>query len=198
MVIIDIDGVLADLEGAMVEYLRQNFGDDALTNRNLYNIDERYADFPEILDAALKFVLDPNSYYPLKPLQSGLVFVERLMANGYPVQFLSSRPTAAQEYTVRWLKKHLSDYKSTLGAQCLGKNKTRLILKDYSGLVDFVVDDNPRTVTTLNAGGILAYSWAQPWNEGVHPAILHENNQYLIAEDSYGKLIDFWSRWKHA
>lgn len=196
MVLMDIDGVLADLEGRLVEHLVACYGKDAEINRDMYAIEDRYADFPEILDAALSFVIDPNVYYPLLPLMDGLEFTERIIAKGYPVQFLSSRPQTAETFTVRWLREHLLDYdNTTLGAKCLGGNKARTILKDYKDLVEFVVDDRPSTVEQLNKGGVLAYSWAQIWNVGVHPAILHGDDGFKIATSADAKLVDFWEKW---
>jgi hypothetical protein len=195
MIIMDIDGVLANLEGRLVEHLVSRYGKDAGINRDMYALEDRYADFPEILDAALSFVIDPNSYYPLEPMMDGLVFVEKAIANGYPVQFLSSRPKGAETFTVRWLRKHLLNYDETLGAKCLDGNKARTILKDYKDLVAFVVEDRPDTVAKLNEGGILAYSWAQPWNTGVYPAILHDDEKFLIASSAGAKTEDFWEKW---
>ena len=162
MIIVDIDGVLADLEGRLVRHLVSRYGRAADVNRDMYAIEDRYADFPEILDAALSFVVDPNSYCSLKPIEAGLNFVEQAIARGYPVQFLSSRPKSAFGHTVSWLRRNLLDYNATLGAKCLEVNKAKLILKEYKDLVAFVVDDRPDTVEKLNAGGVLAYSWAQP------------------------------------
>jgi len=196
MIIMDIDGVLADLEGRLVEHLVACYGKDADINRNMYAIEDRYADFPEILDAALSFVIDPNCYYPLEPIMDGLVFVERAISNGYPVQFLSSRPKSSLEFTVRWLRKYLLNYDETLGAKCLDGNKARVILKDYKVLIAFVVEDRPDIVAKLNEGGILAYSWAQPWNMGIYPAILHDDEKFLIASDAGSKMEDFWEKWK--
>lgn len=197
MVIMDIDGVLADLEGQMVKWLVEKFGERANVSRDVYDLETRYAEMPDVLAEALAFVLDPNSYYGLEPHVDGIRFVESLINTDYPVLFLSSRPKAAEEFTVRWLKKHVENYAYSNGARCVSGSKARLILRDMAGLVAFVVDDKPETVEELNRGGVLAYSWQRPWNKGVYPLLDHDatSKSVLIDEDGVTDTIEFWDKW---
>jgi hypothetical protein len=192
----DIDGVLADLEGQLVKHLVDKHGERANVNRDMYSLEDRYADMPDVLDDALDFVLDPNSYYGLEPHADGIRFVESLINTDYHVLFLSSRPKAAEGHTVRWLKKHVENYGYSGGARCVSGSKARLILKEMSGLVAFVVDDNPETVEALNAGGVLAYAWGKLWNDGVYPRLAHSpGRDVLIKESENVPQIDFWDKW---
>jgi hypothetical protein len=74
-------------------------------------------------------------------------------------------------------------------------SKARLILREMAGLVAFVVDDNPETVKELNAGGVLAFAWAQDWNKGVYPYLSHGGKDVEIYENDDDAGIDFWDKW---
>lgn len=194
-VIMDVDGVLADVEGRLVEHLVTKFGQRAGLNREMYSLNDRYADMPDVLSEALAFVANPSMYYGLEPHADGIRFVESLINTDYHVVFISSRPKAAETATVRWLKKHVENYGYSGGARCVSGSKSRLILKDMAGLIEFVVDDNPDTVNELNAGGVLAYAWTQPWNEGVYPYLSHGGKDVEIYENDNDAGIEFWEKW---
>lgn len=197
MVIFDIDGVLANFEGTLVEYLREKYGKDASANRNMYSIEGRFAKRKDILADALAFTADPNSYYGLEPIEKGIDLVSQLIDRDYPMLFLSGRPQVAQEMTIRWLRKNIKDYDLALGAACLGSLKMKRILSpEVKDLIEFVVDDNPEIVAELNKNGIIAYAWSQPWNTGAYPVIVPDNNHCAdVFKNKFDKAVPFFDQW---
>jgi hypothetical protein len=197
MVIFDIDGVLANFEGTLVEYLREKYGKDAFANRSMYSIEGRFANRKDILADALAFTADPNSYYGLEPIIKGVELAGALIARDYPVLFLSGRPQVAQETTIRWLRKYVEGYDLALGAACVGSLKMKRILSpEVKDLIEFVVDDNPEIVAELNKSDIIAYAWSQPWNAGTYPVIIPDNNHCAdVFKNKFDKAVPFFDQW---
>lgn len=191
MVVMDIDGVLADFTSQIDSYLFEKYGAAAVREWTNYSIEGRYADRPDILRDAIEFVNDPNSYYSLDPIPDGIEFAEQLLYYNMNIWFLSSRPKTAYEPTVRWLKKNLAKYNKTLGVTVTGSQSAKFArMEDTSirDLIGFVVDDSPEVIGHASQLGIDAYCWAQPWNKGVYPRIVPGD----AIKFSDGTATDFW------
>ena len=52
LVVFDIDGVLAAYEPKLVQVLVDRFGEKAAKGRNLFSLEKRYSEHPEILNVA--------------------------------------------------------------------------------------------------------------------------------------------------
>ena len=94
-VVMDIDGVLADFNGAFVK----KFGTD---RQELENLESRY---PNRATEIYKFVSNPATYKDLEPIPLGLSIVDFLVDNGFDVDVVTSRPLSSEWVTRRWLKK---------------------------------------------------------------------------------------------
>ncbi len=196
MVILDIDGVVAELEPELVGYLTEKHGDKALQNRDMYLMENRFENEPEILEDALAFIMEPYSYLNLKPNLRGVNFAVDLIKSQFGVIFLSSRPSNTEKFTRRWLMQNVPHFNESLGVKCVNGSKVRMIENQMRDLTVFVVEDNPETCNKLNQDGILAYNWSQPWNQGCYPLITMEGNNTVIWE-SMDRKVDFWEKYTY-
>lgn len=167
LVVMDIDGVLADFEGRLVQHLVMRFGDEAIADRSFYSLERRYnSKNPEVIGEAIRFVNDPNSYYSLEEHDGAIQFVETLMVHGHKILYLSSRPKNAYMFTRRWLSKKISDMFLNLFT---GIEDKAHFLSDLGESVEFVVEDSPVQIKELKEAGFTVACWSQPWNEGIFP-----------------------------
>jgi len=173
IVAFDIDGVLADFEGRLVDCLVDEFRALGSMNRSLFSLDERFKNHPEILERSLEYVNDPNFYYGLEPIQPTVDFVKNLMERGYWVMYLTSRPRTHEAFTRRWLEKYTWNYKDSRGLLCGIDDKADFL---YDVDVAFLVDDNPKEFTRCKKRGVNILVWEQPWNEGLFPRLYSDKN----------------------
>lgn len=181
----DVDNVLADFEEALVERLCEIDPIAETLNRDLYSLEKRYEMHPKLLDAALSFTERPSSYgFALKPIYTGVKFVNELISRGWEVLFLSARPggSAFRNQTSRWLEHYIDDYYNTRGC-LLGVSAKVEITEEWGGIL---VDDNPDLVEFANKRGTKAYAWDQPWNEGVFPRLVcdREGTVYIWKDEA--------------
>lgn len=170
-VVFDIDGVLAEFEPYLVACLENEFGSLATKGRNMYHFQERFAEYPYILEKAEGIQADPNIYYCLEPNPAAVKLVCSLIELGYGVLYVSARPKYTETYTRRWLEKHTGCYKHSLGLWCGIENKADY-LSDID--VDFVVEDSPDQIQRLREFGIPYLCWGQEWNSGIFPRLVTE------------------------
>lgn len=177
MVFLDIDGVVANFEGALCAHL------DNWDNRHKYSLEERYSG--EVLDAALAFANDPNSYYALDVHEDGVALFEFLDDLDYPIAFITSRNGATETFTRRWVKKYFDSERVFCGV----KDKAAF-LQEIQGSVSFVVDDNPKEVGNVQRIGIPAICMGRQWNAGVFPRIVKDRmgNLYFWEDQSTQEL----------
>lgn len=171
LVVFDLDGVLRDFEGALLEQLAERFGGVAYLKRHLYSFYERFASHPAATDFMERFVADPMSYVNLPSIDPMIDFAYDCMEN-YDVLFLSSCPQGAWRKTILWLRDQGLDVANDQ-VYCGVKNKTEW-LSSYTRdgqEVEFVVEDSPDNIKSLQNAGFRAYAWSQPWNEGVFPRL---------------------------
>jgi 5'(3')-deoxyribonucleotidase len=189
VVVFDIDGVLADFEGRLVEVLSKKFGGLAAINRHLFNLEERFADHPKILEAALMYTADPNFYYGIEPL-SACQFVGELMERGVGVMYVTSRPKSHETFTRRWLQKNTPNYGKSLGLFCGVEDKADF-LADVP--VEFLVEDNPAEITRCKNSGIQVLTWEQEWNQDFFPRLYAGNDGLMLQMDGATEAYPFWN-----
>lgn len=174
--IIDVDGVLADFEGALVERVVEvaEYGLLRDYKRDVYSLEDRYKElpdgFPGVWKEVEKFLARPSSYANLEPLYTGVKFVDDLINDGWALIFATSRPSQVYNTTQRWLCQNIRQYAKT-GGLLMESNKISLA-QDVGA--DMLVDDNPDLVKKANLAHVTAFAWEQPWNEGVFPRLVSD------------------------
>jgi hypothetical protein len=183
IVIMDIDGVLADFEGRLVQAVSEEFGPNiGELNRHMYSFADRYKQLPDVLNFAMDFTNNRHSYHGLSPIAEGIQFIQELYARNLPVLFCTSRPQSARPFTEAWINREIGYvYPEDL---VVHDNKATWIQKHYSPeQVAFVVDDNPDVCKYLTGYRFLCFAWRQPWNESVFPAIIPTRDTFYVVED---------------
>lgn len=146
-VVVDLDGVLADFEGAFCK----KFGYD---RRELVSLESRYPKQAREID---KFLNDGFVYKNLKPIQLGLDIVQYLNDYDYEVHIVTARPFGLESVTREWLKRHRVNFWSVQS----NRAKTGLIasMRPLCAVDDFF--SVHEALLTWNVPVILV---AQPWN----------------------------------
>ena len=193
--IMDIDGVLADFEGWLVERVHEKFGAiAAYHNRHLYSWADRWDG--KILEYASTLTRDKHSYHGLDPILDGVRFVKELANLETPILYVTSRPKECHHITSRWLQRNVWRFDDAIGLQVV-ENKAEYIANNIpvSG-VSFIVDDNPDTCAYLKNHGFLCLCWRQLWNEDVFPAIIPTRDTFFLVENESDHGTDFLSEIK--
>ena len=184
-IVFDIDGVLADFEGAFCE----KFG---YSNRNFIDLVSRY---PEKEQEILKFISDTSSYEDLEPIFGGGVLLAQARQKGYKVVLLTSRPLWTKEVTEEWLKKYWFDYDDLYFA--ITKVAAINIMNDPKGAKKYnvvaIVDDIPGNIFGL-PDGVFGVLWEQPWNADYYPKVRYSYSEMRteIKFDTGSGWVDFW------
>ncbi len=146
-IILDIDGVLADFEGAFCE----EFGYD---RRELVSLESRY---PNQARRINKFINDGFVYKNLKPIQLGLDIADFLNENGFDIHIVTSRPFGLDSVTRGWLKRHGVNFSTYTSDR--SKTGTIALAKPLCA-----VDDLFSVHQTLLKHNIPTIIVSQPWN----------------------------------
>jgi len=170
--IFDIDGVLADFEGAFCEA----FGN---ANRHLYSLTSRY---PEVdPDLISEWVNDPENYKNLNLIFGGITLLNQLKAKGLKVYLLTSRPEHLTNVTKHWLRIYNIEYYGLM-LGCLNKSDTVGRLASILFDVQMFVDDSVKTLQEVRktSPNIVSLAWAQPWNEGYFPRATYDREKMKV------------------
>lgn len=168
LIVLDIDGVLANFEDRLVHMLWQEFGSVALENRDCYKLEDRWGDRPEVLNKARQLTADPNIYYGLEMHDGADNFLATLVFDDHPFMFVTSRPEYMESVTRRWLNRKFRITNPRLYCGILDKAEFLSRIKDS---IDFVIDDNPEIIKSLQDKGFVAVCWSQEWNMGIFPRL---------------------------
>mgnify|MGYP001618079650 CR=1 FL=1 len=152
-VLIDVDGVCANLVDAVLDQYNYEYKDNLkYENINVWNMETLFCDrFGKKIDYYFE---DINMYKKVKPIWRALDGVLRFRAMGHEVVFVSSGFFPAK---VEWLQKNgfLSDYRADWHY-----SKEVIVAGDKSMIVgDIMIDDKPSNL--IGHYGIL---FDQPWN----------------------------------
>lgn len=146
-VVVDIDGVLANFEGAFCE----TFGYE---RRELVSLESRY---PEHARKIVEFINDPFVYKALKPLQIGLDIIAFLVKKGFDIHVVTGRPFGMEGVTRRWLQQNDIQFDTLT----LDTHKTGCIAL-LKPLV--AIDDLFSVHTALLGANVPVIVVAHPWN----------------------------------
>lgn len=138
---LDIDEVLADFIGAMME----RFPDDITERSEYWNCPNLAPKFKEVVD-------DESFWMGIKPTQISLPFE--------PHCYITSR-SIDSEITERWLSEN--GYPKAK-VYTVGVNKSKVEVAKESG-IDIFVDDRYENFVELNREGICCYLWDAPHNQ---------------------------------
>ena len=146
-VVVDIDGVLADFEGAFCA----EFGDE---RRELVSLQSRY---PARARTITTFINDGFVYKDLKPILFGLEIVRYLNDGGWDVSIVTARPFGFESITRDWLKQYGVEYASFVSD--VSKTGRIALMKPL-----VAIDDLFSVHTALLWHNIPVIVVAQPWN----------------------------------
>ena len=140
-ILIDMDGVLADLESEFLTRWRERFPNEtwvALADRQGFPLK---LDYPEHLHDAIRAIIkEPGFYEALPPIEGGRSALEGMESTGVDVRIctspLSDSRTCMQE-KVDWVHKHLGP--RWVNRMVITKDKTIV-----TG--DILIDDRPEIV----------------------------------------------------
>lgn len=170
-VLVDMDGVIADFEGAFCDA----FGYE---NRELASLTARYPQVPS--DLIEEFVNTPSNYADLLPIFGGAVLLPSVLKQrGYYVVILTSRPKHLAEVTKEWLEGYSIEYNEIWYAP----NKGIAIQEFntmYPGRRGFLLIDD--IVSNFNGlpESVQGVAWAQPWNEGYFPSMRYNDERMRL------------------
>lgn len=146
-VVVDIDGVLADFEGAFCD----EFGDE---RRELVSLESRY---PMQARKINVFINNGFVYKNLKPLELGLEIVRYLNENDFEVSIVTARPFGLESVTRDWLSRYGVEYASFISDR--SKTGQIALMKPLCA-----VDDLFSVHTALLGHNIPTILVAHPWN----------------------------------
>lgn len=146
-VVVDVDGVLADFEGAFCE----EFGYD---RRELVSLESRYPSQARKINA---FLNDGFVYMNLEPLELGLEIVRYLNENDFDVSIVTARPFGLESVTRDWTKRYGVEYSSLISDH--PKVGRISLIKPLCA-----VDDLYSVHTALLGHNIPTIIVAHPWN----------------------------------
>ena len=171
LVVFDLDGVLADFEGAFCEA----FG---CANRHLYNLEERY---PEYADTVSEWASNPENYRELAPIFGGILFMNQTMGRGFFTVIMTSRNPSMRKVTEEWLGRFnirphslvFSDHKDV---------DIFLISEQMQLPLVMFVDDAVRNLEAIRVDypDEIAVAWAQPWNVGWKPRAWYDAEKMAV------------------
>lgn len=164
-IVVDIDGVLADFEGAFCE----EFGYD---RRELVSLESRY---PAQARKINRFLNNGFVYKNLKPLELGLEIVRYLSDNDFDVCIVTARPFGLESVTRDWLKRYGVEYTSFVSE----RSKTEAIVRMKPLCA---VDDLFSVHTALLKHNIPTIIVAHPWNAYSGENLQRVSNIYQFIE----------------
>lgn len=154
---VDIDGVTADLISEWLNRYNRDYNDMLFPTSIMDWGIEKYVK-PECGMNIFTYLKDRNMYKRVEPIEDSLYYVHKLRQEGHEIIFLTDTPPEAGGVKFEWLNQHGfevdRDHYIEISA------KTRGLLS--SGIF---LDDNPKTVASIQDDGNFAILMKQPWNK---------------------------------
>jgi 5'-nucleotidase len=160
-ILVDMDGVLADFEGAFLDIYRRNYPDKPfipLAERNSFYLRDQYA--PELRSFIEGIYNSPGFYLDLPLIKGSAEGLQEMISTGHDVWICtapsSSNPTCIQD-KFDWLNRHF------------GSDLTKkLIVTGDKTIVrgDILIDDRPE-VTGAQEPSWQHILYSQPYNANI-------------------------------
>lgn len=181
---VDIDGVLANFEGAFCEA----FGYD---NRELYSLEARYPNVdPELIK---EFVSNPETYKDLEPIFGGLLFTRQAHSRGWYILLITSRDHSLHDVTLQWLERYGVVYDEIIFADDKKEAVESFDWFNPKIPVSIVVDDNIDVLNSMPDKYCVAYD--NPWTLEYYPCLWYSNlNMKLMLAISEGQNVGAWDK----
>lgn len=154
-VVVDIDGVLADFEGAFCSV----FGSE---RREFVSLQSRY---PAQARQITEFINDGFVYENLKPILLGQDICNWLNGMGFEISIVTARPFGFESITRKWLKRYGVTFSS-----CVSDTSKTGRIALMKPLV--AVDDLFSVYKALLGHNIATIVVAQPWNNYIQEDML--------------------------
>lgn len=153
---VDVDGVLADRIGAIVERVTERYGvplEPTDIDEYDFTIPEADVHIHDVVDASTR---DPDHLLGLDPIPGAIAGMQTL-AERHELVIATHRPARIHDHTKRWLDEHDVPYDSFL-AEC-GDRKC-----DVQAAA--LIDDRPANVRAFDREAGHGILFDQPWNSG--------------------------------
>ena len=148
-VILDIDGVIADFEGAFCNKFGWEY-------REFVKLEYRYPDRAEQINW---FAASPQTYERLDIIETGIKIARFCENEGYDIRVISSRPMHMTRLTAEWLKLNRVPFSSL----SLENGSKMGRIERVNPL--FVVDDLLEVCEQCAELGIPSFLIDHPWNQ---------------------------------
>lgn len=182
MIVVDIDGVIADSDEWLIKEIQERSGKPVMHKSP--RVFQYGIDIPEkdlllyINDAIIKYkdTIDPHDY---GRTFIGLLMLERVYGR---VDFLSARSPIVKDATQYWLENFFEGLDFRLNV--LGENQSKRKWMIDNGF-DSIIEDRLRTANEVNFTNGKTYLVNREWNEGRHtePHVIRVSEVYDAIED---------------
>lgn len=182
MIVIDIDGVVADSDEWLIREIQERSGKPVIHKNPRvfqYGIDIPESELLDYIDSAIikyKDDIEPHDY---GRTFIGLLMIERVFDK---VHFLTARSQRVQDATKYWLEKMFEGLNFELHS--LGENRSKGDWMMANGF-NSIVEDRLRNVNSINFATGKTYLVNRDWNQGrnVAPHVIRVNELYEAIED---------------
>lgn len=150
MVIVDMDGVLADFDTAFDSYIRKYIPELGEQIKTAYDFRDRYDYNPmKLLRLFEKFARD-GKFLELKP------YPDIHKANEFNATIITSRPRVAMSDTMVWLKANKIKFKKII----MVRNKNKYIEDAVA-----IFEDKTKNIMPFAKAGIKCFIYDHPYNQ---------------------------------
>ncbi len=180
----DVDGVCADTMGLFLEILRNDFGIDGFSHRDIscYSLEKCLDVDPDVIRTAICKILDGDYHYELRPIDGAREVLSRVAERSGKLLFVTARPNTGP--VERWFRDLLKIDSGIVEIVATGsfEAKTDVLLNKK---VSYFVEDRLDTCFSIFDQGVTPLLMVQPWNREKHPFVEVGSWREL------GELIDF-------
>ncbi len=171
LIVVDVDGVLADQVTPILESINKKFGSKYIKS------DIRSWDQPlplaktDIKIAIESSHVDPSYIASMKPIQDAQKVISEL-SRYFEITIATNRTPVADKPSKQWLRKNNIPYDHYINTSVMGKGaaKGKLLIDDYpNNIVDFLSAEEGR----------IALLFSQPWNED-DQSLIGKDNVYRV------------------
>jgi hypothetical protein len=174
IVAVDVDGVLADFDGAFCRKFGWN-------KRHIYSLQQRY---PTKKFEIELFVMSLYTYERLDILSLGVKIVRFLYENGFSIHIVSSRPENTDRVTGEWLKRHRIPF-HYLSVGIPANIKPWHYMNMKPGLV---LEDSLDIALSATKLGIYSFLIDQPWNFSVNSYLVKRIKTFETFVEEFNKI----------